>query len=1242
MKRKRKQLMAYLLSAAMAVTSLLGFSKPAMVVSEAAVYNGDELVLQNPVIQEDDSLSAGQAVIYDCIYFGSYPQAEVITAKMSKNYTAINSAYYNEEKDVVISDDVYAELQEATDWDSNGDIVIDGKKYRRMKQEDETETKITVTTPAARYQWEDSDTYHYFQYQPIKWRILNVENSHALLHADIALDFQNYHNYKENITWMMSTLKKWISNEFINYAFNDEEQRAIISSTVENRDNLYYGTSGGFSSTEKVFVLSESEVYDTANAESYGYTSGKSILDEARRRKSSTYAKAKGVYSIANGNCVWWLRSPGIDQTWAVSVLGNGTVNYYGTSVYAASAVCPALYLDLSYDSLYTYAGTVCTDEESEETQEIKREEADEAAIVDSGMPLQKIKISPKETQVVRGDTKVIKLKNVVSWNKAKGRQKKVSWTIKNKNKVIKKSVKGKYNQRLKLKVKRLGTTTVTAKFNGKKYTATVSGVKTITREDGEDEDEDGEEEPAEDVVNGDDYEKGNDSIVYPNGFNLRTSGYSLTNDWLSFCYPSKMYNDEIDYKISIERYKEVFGDSITQNLYNQHVSIWNGNCFGMSATSTLFHKNMLHCASYPAIEISDLNDIYDKAFYYDGDKDFPQRLIYGESEITKIIEQYQIWQMSKESTYLQRESISKLADIQDYNGFTSFMATQDDKSSMVTMFKNVINGIQTSQEPYMLSVYWDTNKIDDSGNAIRVGHAMVVDSSRGVQKLSSANSYYEKEGWYRIYLYDPNNPYWNHYNKGGILPSKEEQKDALNRYINININTGEWQIKASINETIHEDSNIGYDDNGNCLKNSTIVFYDVNSFPADFDTKATYFWNESGSSCITYSCNDFNIIDVDGKEVFAIENGCIVYQNTEKVELIINTGITNDWVLDNAQGRLILTGSGYTVNTNSQGVIAFMEDNVYKGCNVNGNMTLTDSDTSGITISAQDDISNIHIVLETVSGDKYVSVGTDVDVNGNLSTFTLKDNEFIIDTTVDQILDVNVNSDDLGDYQISNIDTSKVISVDVKSSNSITIKDNDPDTILDSPAYNGDGENIISEENTFNSVDDYFNIGNLDGEISKDGFSDIPYKEEMEFIDNASKAVYKITRYTENDRTVEYVKPISKNVTRIVIPAKIEVDGMVFKVTSIAGKAFYKNKKLKQVVIGKNVQTIGNKAFYGCKNLVILTIKTQKLVKSRVGRDAFSKVNPKAVVKVPGRKLNSYTKLLIDRGLSKKTKIRK
>lgn len=34
--------------------------------------------LRNPRIEEDSSLDAGQKVTWDCIYFGSYPQTEIV------------------------------------------------------------------------------------------------------------------------------------------------------------------------------------------------------------------------------------------------------------------------------------------------------------------------------------------------------------------------------------------------------------------------------------------------------------------------------------------------------------------------------------------------------------------------------------------------------------------------------------------------------------------------------------------------------------------------------------------------------------------------------------------------------------------------------------------------------------------------------------------------------------------------------------------------------------------------------------------------------------------------------------------------------------------------------------------------------------------------------------------------------------------------------------------------------------
>lgn len=88
---------------------------------------------------------------------------------------------------------------------------------------------------------------------------------------------------------------------------------------------------------------------------------------------------------------------------------------------------------------------------------------------------------------------------------------------------------------------------------------------------------------------------------------------------------------------------------------------------------------------------------------------------------------------------------------------------------------------------------------------------------------------------------------------------------------------------------------------------------------------------------------------------------------------------------------------------------------------------------------------------------------------------------------------------------------------------------------------------------------------------------------------------------------------------------------------TVIASNAFKSNKTLKTVTIGANVKTIGKKAFYGCKNLKTLVVKTTKLTSKSVGASAFTGSYAKMTVKVPAKKYNAYKKLLRSKGVNKK-----
>ena len=104
-----------------------------------------------------------------------------------------------------------------------------------------------------------------------------------------------------------------------------------------------------------------------------------------------------------------------------------------------------------------------------------------------------------------------------------------------------------------------------------------------------------------------------------------------------------------------------------------------------------------------------------------------------------------------------------------------------------------------------------------------------------------------------------------------------------------------------------------------------------------------------------------------------------------------------------------------------------------------------------------------------------------------------------------------------------------------------------------------------------------------------------------------------------------------------IIIPNTIEINGKQYKVSSIKDKAFAGNKKIKSVVIGKNITVVGSKAFYKCKNLKKIVIKTVKLNNKTVGSKAFFGIHKKASVKVPKKKAKVYRTWLPKKGIKKK-----
>ena len=174
--------------------------------------------------------------------------------------------------------------------------------------------------------------------EDIEWIVLAREGDRILVISRYALDCQPYNaiQYPEGTTWETCSLRKWLNDTFLNTAFSDEERGKIPQVTVSADKNPSFDTNPGNATTDQVFLLSITEANKYFSSES------------ARQCKGTAYCYAQGAYKASNGNCWWWLRSPGGGSNGAALVSDVGSVDCNGFDVYFdLDAVRPALWINL-------------------------------------------------------------------------------------------------------------------------------------------------------------------------------------------------------------------------------------------------------------------------------------------------------------------------------------------------------------------------------------------------------------------------------------------------------------------------------------------------------------------------------------------------------------------------------------------------------------------------------------------------------------------------------------------------------------------------------------------------------------------------------------------------------------------------------------------------------------------------------------------------------------------------------
>ncbi len=211
-------------------------------------------------------------------------------------------------------------------------------------QNNSAANQLPGTIKFGRYFYNDG-----YSKEPLEWQVLKTENDRALIITANGIDCMPYNDNPTFTTWENSQMRKWLNNDFISAAFNEKEQNFFSAATFNNKekefikevtfnnpDNPFFNTKGGRTSTDKVFLLSISEVTEYLKS------------NEDRMIKATPFAKSKGLFVAENGCSWWWLRSPGNVQNYAADVDYGGDVDFYGSSaIVGMNAVRPAMWVDI-------------------------------------------------------------------------------------------------------------------------------------------------------------------------------------------------------------------------------------------------------------------------------------------------------------------------------------------------------------------------------------------------------------------------------------------------------------------------------------------------------------------------------------------------------------------------------------------------------------------------------------------------------------------------------------------------------------------------------------------------------------------------------------------------------------------------------------------------------------------------------------------------------------------------------
>ena len=217
------------------------------------------------------------------------------------------------------------------------DITYGGSKYRAVYFNSGLAKNCSQTySESNQYQQTNGyevQTLYFFDYQPLKWTIVEEGENHYTLLATKVLDGVCFtHDGAAGYIGTYNDLRLFTENSFYNWAFEDYEKEFFTEVSFKN-DKASGNVNDSVDLTKVITIPCKTDIENTY------------LKTQDERKKTTTdYAKLNGVQVNAAGQAYWWTRSRGSSNPYRLNP--GGSFDTMASGYFSSAGILPQIYLN--------------------------------------------------------------------------------------------------------------------------------------------------------------------------------------------------------------------------------------------------------------------------------------------------------------------------------------------------------------------------------------------------------------------------------------------------------------------------------------------------------------------------------------------------------------------------------------------------------------------------------------------------------------------------------------------------------------------------------------------------------------------------------------------------------------------------------------------------------------------------------------------------------------------------------